>query len=139
MAVITARTAAPVLSDSSDSLLRFALRVDGTLCGAVGLMAAFAADPLARMSGLSATTSWLLGALLVGWGFALYIMALARAIRRIGIGVLVGNLVATVAVIGALAAGALPLTTAGNVMVLAVMAVGLGCAWLQYLGVRRLA
>ena len=43
------------------------------------------------------------------------------------------------AVDGVLASGVLPLTAAGNVLVLAVMAVGLGCAWLQYLGVRRLA
>jgi hypothetical protein len=53
--------------------------------------------------------------------------------------VLIGNLIGTVAVLGVLASGVLPLTAAGNVLVLAVMAVGLGCAWLQYLGVRRLA
>ncbi|MGB8402895.1 MAG: hypothetical protein WCE30_02345 [Mycobacterium sp.] len=139
MAVITTRRTTPALSDSSDSLLRFALRVDGTLCALVGLLAAMAAEPLSRVSGLSSTSEWLTGALLVGWGFALYLLARARGIRRVGIGVLVGNLVATAAVIGVLAAGVLPLTTTGNVMVLAVMTVGLGCAWLQYLGVRRLA
>ena len=68
-------TTTPILSDSSDSLLRFALRLDGTLCAGVGLLTV-------------------------------------------------------------LAAGVLPLTVAGNVLVLAV---GMGCAWLQYLGVRRLA
>ncbi|MUL45800.1 hypothetical protein FZI85_23355 [Mycobacterium sp. CBMA293] len=127
------------LSDSSDSLLRFALRVDGTLCSLTGLLMAFTADPLSRLSGLPATSEWVIGAVLVGWGFALYVLAAVPRIRRVGTGVLVGNLVATVAVIGVLASGVLPLTAAGNVLVLAVMAVGLGCAWLQYLGVRRLA
>lgn len=72
-------------------------------------------------------------------GFALYVLAAVPRIRRVGTGVLIGNLVATVAVLGVLASGVLPLTAAGNVLVLSVMAVGLGCAWLQYLGVRRLA
>ena len=127
------------LSDSSDSLLRFALRVDGTLCSLTGLLMAFTADPLSRLSGLPATAEWIIGAVLVAWGVALYVMAAVPRIRRVGTGVLIGNLVATVAVLGVLASGVLPLTAAGNVLVLSVMAVGLGCAWLQYLGVRRLA
>ncbi|GAA2437486.1 hypothetical protein [Mycolicibacterium llatzerense] len=127
------------LSDSSDSLLRFALRVDGTLCSLTGLLMAFTADPLSRLSGLSATSEWIIGAVLVVWGFALYVLAAVPRIRRVGTGVLIGNLVGTVAVLGVLASGVLPLTAAGNVLVLAIMAVGLGCAWLQYLGVRRLA
>lgn len=127
------------LSDSSDSLLRFALRVDGTLCSLTGLLMAFTADPLSRLSGLSATSEWITGAVLVVWGFALYVLAAVPRIRRVGTGVLIGNLVGTVAVLGVLASGVLPLTAAGNVLVLAIMAVGLGCAWLQYLGVRRLA
>jgi hypothetical protein len=127
------------LSDSSDSLLRFALRVDGTLCSLTGLLMAFSADPLSRLSGLSATSEWIIGATLVVWGFALYVLAAVPRIRRVGTGVLIGNLIGTVAVLGVLASGVLPLTAAGNVLVLAVMTVGLGCAWLQYLGVRRLA
>ena len=58
------------LSDSSDSLLRFAIRADATVCAGVGLMLAFAADPLSRLSGLSATSEWLAGAALVGYGAA---------------------------------------------------------------------
>jgi len=127
------------LSDSSDSLLRFALRVDGTLCSLTGLLMAFTADPLSRLSGLSATSEWIIGAVLVVWGFALYVLAAVPRLRRVGTGVLIGNLIGTVAVLGVLASGVLPLTAAGNVLVLAVMTVGLGCAWLQYLGVRRLA
>ena len=50
----------------SDALLRFALRADATLCGAVGLVIAMAADPLSRVTGLSATSEWIAGAARVG-------------------------------------------------------------------------
>ena len=139
MTAIQPRLHTRPLSDSSDSVLRFALRVDGTLCSITGLLMAFTADPLSRLSGLSATSEWIIGAVLVAWGFALYVLAAVPRIRRVGTGVLIGNLVATAAVLGVLASGVLRLTALGNVLVLAVMAVGLGCAWLQYLGVRRLA
>ena len=43
-------------------LLRFALRADATLCAGVGLLVAMAADPLSRLSGLSATSEWIGGA-----------------------------------------------------------------------------
>ena len=55
MTAITTRSG----RDSTDSLLRFALRADATLCGAVGLLIAMAADPLSRLSGLSATSEWI--------------------------------------------------------------------------------
>ncbi|MDH6247081.1 hypothetical protein [Mycobacterium sp. OTB74] len=139
MAVITPRVTTPILFDSSDSLLRFALRVDGTLCGLAGLLVAVTADPLGRLMGLSGTVTWLVGALLVGWGFALYVLAVSRRLRRVGVAVLVGNLAFSVLTVGALVAGVLPLTAVGVGIVWAFLAVGLGCAWLQYLGVRRLA
>ncbi len=42
------------LSDSTDSLLRFALRLDATLTGLLGLGIAAMADPMARLTGLTA-------------------------------------------------------------------------------------
>ncbi len=71
---MTAITTRPV-RESTDSLLRFALRADATLCGALGLFVAMAADPLSRLSGLSATSEWIAGAALVGYGVALYLAA----------------------------------------------------------------
>jgi hypothetical protein len=71
---MTAITTRPV-RESTDSLLRFALRADATLCGALGLLIAMAADPLSRLSGLSATSEWIAGAALVGYGVALYAAA----------------------------------------------------------------
>ena len=127
------------LSDSSDSLLRFAMRADATLCAALGLLLAMAADPLSRLSGLSATSEWLAGAALVVYGVTLYVMAAAPFVRRIGIGIVVANVVFAVAVVAIVAAGVLSLTGMGVAMMLATVAATLGLAYLQYLGVRRLA
>ena len=127
------------LSDSSDSLLRFAMRADATVCAGLGLLLAMAADPLSRLSGLSATSEWLAGAALVVYGVALYVMAAVPFVRRIGIGIVVANVVFAMAVVAVVAAGVLPLTGMGVAMMLATVAATLGLAYLQYLGVRRLA
>ena len=127
------------LSDSTDSLLRFTLRADATLCAALGLFVAMAADPLSRVSGLSATAEWIGGALLVGYGALLYVLAAAPDVRRVGVGVLVGNVGFAIAVAVVLIGGWLPLTPAGVVMTVTFAVVTLTFAYLQYLGVRRLA
>jgi hypothetical protein len=126
------------LADSSDSLLRFAMRVDATLCAGLGLLVAFSADPLSRLSGLSPTSEWIAGAGLVLYGAALYVLAAAPAIRRIGVGIVVANVVLAAALVAVLVAGVLPLTGAGVVMMLATAAATFGLAYAQYLGVRRL-
>jgi hypothetical protein len=136
---MTATITTRPLADSSDSLLRFAMRADATLCAGVGLMVAMAADPLARLSGLSAASEWIAGAALVGYGVALFVMAAASFVRRIGIGIVVANVVFAVVAVSVLVAGVLPLTGAGVAMMLATVAATLGLAYLQYLGVRRLA
>ena len=136
---VTATITTPPLSDSSDSLLRFAIRADATVCAGLGLLVAMAADPLSRLSGLSASSEWIAGAALVVYGVALYVMAAAPFVRRIGVGIVVANVVFAVAVVAVLVAGLLPLTGLGVAMMLATVAATLGVAYLQYLGVRRLA
>jgi hypothetical protein len=135
MTTITTRP----LSDSSDSLLRFAMRADATLCGATGLLVAVAADQLSRLSGLSAASEWVAGAALVVYGAALYVLAAAPDIRRIGVITVAANVVFAIVALTVVIAGVLPLTGAGVAMVLALIAGTLGLAYLQYLGVRRLA
>src|SRR5213594_3002356 len=122
-----------------DSLLRFALRADATLCGAVGLLVAMAADPLSRLSGLSSTSEWIGGAALVIYGVALYTAAGLPDVRRVGIGVLAGNVAFAILVTVVLAAGWLPLTELGVVATIAFTVATLTFAYAQYLGVRRLA
>ena len=135
---MTAITTRPV-RESTDSLLRFALRADATLCGALGLLVAMAADPLSRLSGLSATSEWISGAALVIYGVALYAAAGLPDVRRVGVGVLAGNLAFAVLVAVVLVAGWLPLTAVGVVSTIAFTVVTLAFAYVQYLGVRRLA
>jgi hypothetical protein len=123
----------------TDTLLRFAMRFDATLCAAAGLLIAMAADPLSRLSGLTPTSEWIAGAALVVYGVALYALAGVPAVRRIGVAIVIANVVFAVAVLAVLIAGVLPLTDAGVVMMLATAIGTLGFAHLQYLGVRRLA
>jgi hypothetical protein len=126
-------------TDGADVLVRFAMRVDATMCAGIGLLIAMTADPLSRLSGLSASAEWFAGAALVAYSAALYALAAAPSIRRIGIGIVVANVVFSIVAVAVLAARLLPLTGAGVVMMLAAVAATLGLASLQYLGVRRLA
>jgi hypothetical protein len=121
-----------------DSLLRFALRADATLCAGLGLFVAMTADPLSRISGLSPTAEWLAGAALVAYGAVLYLAAGVTGVRRVGVGVFAGNIAFAVAVAVVLVAGWLPLTEIGVVATIAFTVVTLAFAYAQYLGVRRL-
>jgi hypothetical protein len=134
---MTAITTRPV-RDSHDSLLRFALRADATLCAGLGLLIAMAADPLSQLSGLSSTSEWTAGAALVVYGATLYLLAGVREVRRVGTGVLAGNIAFAVLVTVVLLAGWLPLTELGVVSTIAFTIVTLAFAYVQYLGVRRL-
>ena len=89
--------------------------------------------------GLSATSEWIAGAALVAYGVALYVLAAVPDIRRIGAGIVAANVVFAIAALVVVAAGVLPLTGVGVAMMLATIASTLGFAYLQYLGVRRLA
>jgi hypothetical protein len=135
---MTAINTRPV-RESTDSLLRFALRADATLCGAVGLLVAMAADPLSRLSGLSSTSEWIAGAALVIYGVALYAAAGLGDVRRVGFGVLAGNVAFAILVTVVLVAGWLPLTELGVAATVAFTIVTLAFAYAQYLGARRLA
>jgi hypothetical protein len=135
---MTAINTRPV-RESTDSLLRFALRADATLCGAVGLLVAMAADALSRLSGLSATSEWIGGAALVIYGVALYMAAGLGDVRRVGLGVLAGNVAFAILVTVVLVAGWLPLTDFGVAATVAFTVATLAFAYAQYLGVRRLA
>jgi hypothetical protein len=136
MTAITTRHTPPAHSDSQ--LLRFAMRADATLCGGLGLFVAMAADPLARLSGLTPTAEWISGAALVVYGVLLYGLARVPDIRRVGVGVLAGNVAFSAAVAVVLAADWLPLTAFGIATTVAFAIATLVFACLQYLGVRRM-
>lgn len=128
--------ATPPLYDSTDSLLRFAVRADATLTGLFGLALAFLADPLSSLTGLTSFQDYVMGAFFVFYGLVVFSLGAMPDLRGVGIGVLVANIVFTLASI--VAAEALPLTVTGAALTLAGGASSVGFAGLQYLGLRRL-
>jgi hypothetical protein len=126
------------LADSTDSLLRFAMRLDATVTGFVGLLIALAADPLSSLTGLSSLAEYGLGAFFVLGGLLVYILAAAPDLRRAGTGVAVANIVFTVATVVVVAADVLPLTATGIAATLASGVYTALIAYLEYLGVGRL-
>ena len=124
--------------DSTDSLLRFAMRLDATLTGAIGLFIALMADSLSSLTGLSSAAEFSGGALLALGGLAVFGLAASPDLRRAGIAIVGGNIVLTVAVLVVVAVGALPLTETGVAATLAAGGYTALMGYLQYLGVRRL-
>jgi hypothetical protein len=127
----------PPLYDSTDSLLRFAMRADATLTGMCGLAVAFFADPISSLTGLTSLQEYSLGAFFVIYGLAVFSLAALPNLRRAGIGVVAANIVYTLAAM--VAAEAVPMTATGVAATLATGVYTAAFAWLQYLGVRRLA
>lgn len=137
---MTAVTGLPTraFGDSTDSLLRFAMRLDATLTGLVGLVIAAAADPISSLTGLSSLAEYGLGAFFVLYGLVVFGLAAAPDLRRAGIGVVIGNIVLTVAAVVVVVADALPLTETGIAATLASGACTALMGYLQHIGVRRL-
>jgi hypothetical protein len=135
---MTAITTRP-LSDSTDSLLRFALRADATLTGFAGLVIAASAGPLSSFTGLTAGQEYALGAAFVLYGLVVFALAALPTLRGVGIGVALANVVCTLAAIVVVAAGSPSMTEAGVIITVATAVYTGFFAWLQYLGVRRLS
>ncbi len=134
MTTISGPTTRP-LYDSTDSLLRFAMRADATLTGLMGLAAAFVADPLSSLTGLTSIQEYSMGAFFVLYGLVVFGLAALPDLRRAGIGVVAANVVYTVAAI--VAAELVPMTAIGVALTLASGVYTAFFAGLQYLGVRR--
>lgn len=127
-----------VLSDSTDSLLRFALRADAVITGAAGLAGVLAARPMAALEGLTAAHEYALAAFCVLYGLGVYFLSALPDVRRAGIGVFAANVVCTVAAVAVLETGALPLTGIGVAATLAGAVYTAFFALAQYRGLRRL-
>jgi len=137
MTAVTGLASRP-LADSTDSLLRFAMRLDATVTGLAGLMIAAAADPLSSLTGLSSIAQYGLGAFFVLYGLVVFVLAAAPDLRRAGIGVVIANVIFTVVAVVVVAADALPLTATAIGATLASGVYTALIGYLQYLGVRRL-
>lgn len=138
MSSITGVSSIPTrpLYDSTDSLLRFAVRADATLTGLCGLAIAFLADPISSLTGLTSFQEYGVGVAFVIAGLLVFSLGALPELRRLGISVVVVNVAFTLAAI--VAAEALPLTGTGVALTLAGGAYTAAFAALQYLGLRRL-
>lgn len=126
------------LSESTDSLLRFAMRADAVLSGLAGIATLIFAHQLAELSGTSPAVEYTLGVSMVAFGVVVLVLAARPSIRMSGLVLAIGNLLYSVATVVVVLAGVWPLTTAGVVLVLGTGAYTLVMAELQYQGVRRI-
>lgn len=120
-----------------DGLLRLAMRADAAISGLVGLAGLPLAGWLAELSGTTRTFEYGMGAFLIGYGVIVFGLATLPSVRRAGMGVIVANLLYTVATVVLVLAKAFPLTSAGIVLNLAAGVYTLVFAELQYQGWRR--
>jgi hypothetical protein len=134
---MTATTAVPTTT-ARDGFLRFAMRLDAGLSGLAGIgNAAFAAQ-IAETSGTTTAMEYAMGAFLVVYGVAVFLLSMLPSVRKAGIGVIAANLLYALASVVAVISGAVPLTTPGIVLTLATGVYTLVMADLQYLGLRRM-
>jgi hypothetical protein len=121
-----------------DSFLRFALRLDAVVSGLIGVVNAAIAPQVASLSGTTVATEYAMSAFFVVYGLAVFGLSMLPRVRATGVVVAIGNIVFTVATIGIVVAGVMPLTTTGIVLTVGSGVFTLVMADLQYIGVRRM-
>ncbi|HEX2284212.1 MAG TPA: hypothetical protein VHI10_05180 [Mycobacterium sp.] len=134
MTAITTRK----LTESSDSLLRFAMRADAVLTGLAGLAALPLAGWLAEISGTTTAFEYSMSAFFIVYGLVVFGLAALPSVKLPGIAVVIANLMYTVAAVVFVIADWMPLTTTGVVLTLATGVYTAVFAELQYQGVRRI-
>ncbi|MGE2723339.1 hypothetical protein [Mycolicibacterium pulveris] len=134
MAAITT----PKLHESTDSLLRLAMRADGILTGLAGVAAIPLAGWLAEISGTTTTFEYAMAAFFIAYGVVVLGLAALPSVRRAGMAVIIANVVYAVAAVVLVLVDVFPLTTIGVVLTLATGAYTLVFAELQYQGWRRI-
>ncbi len=128
----------PRLSDSTDSLLRFAMRADGALTGLAGIAGVPLAGWLADLSGTTTAFEYAMSAFFIVYGAAVLGLAALPSVRGPGMAVIIANVVYTVGAVSLVLVDVFPLTTLGVVLTLATGAYTLVFAELQYQGWRRI-
>ncbi len=126
------------LRESTDSLLRFAMRADATLTGVAGIAGVPLAGRLAELSGTTRAFEYSMGAFFIVYGVVVLALASLPSVRVPGIAVITANLLYTVAAVVFVLTDWMPLTTTGVVLTLASGVYTLVFAELQYLGLRRI-
>ena len=125
------------LRESTDPLLRFAMRADAVLTGLAGIAAVPFAGRLSEISGTTRAFEYSMAAFFVAYGVVVIALASLPSVRVPGIAVIIANLLYTVAAVVFVLTDFMPLTTTGVVLTLASGVYTLVFAELQYQGWRR--
>jgi hypothetical protein len=126
------------LNESTDSLLRFAMRADAVLTGLAGIAAIPLAGWLSEISGTTTAFEYSMSAFFIVYGIVVFGLAALPSVRVPGIAVIIANLLYTVGAVVLVLADWMPLTTIGVVLTLATGVYTAVFAELQYQGVRRI-
>ena len=128
----------PRFKESTDSLLRFAMRADATCSGLMGIAGIPLAGWLAETSGTPIAFEYAVSATFIAFAAGVFWLAARPAVRRAGLVLAIGNLAYTIASVVFVLVDVFPLTTVGVVLTLAVGVYTLIMAELQYQGWRRI-
>jgi uncharacterized membrane protein YgdD (TMEM256/DUF423 family) len=128
----------PRFKESTDSLLRFAMRADAILSGIAGIASIPLAGWLAETSGTTKALEYSIGAFFIVFAVAVLYLSAEPSVRRAGMMVAIGNALFTVACVAFVVADVFPLTTTGVALILGTGVYTAAIAELQYQGVRRI-
>jgi hypothetical protein len=128
----------PRLKESTDSLLRFAMRTDAILSGITGIASIPLAGWLAEISGTTKAFEYSVGAFFIAFAVGVFYLAAKPSVRRAGLMVAIGNVLFTVASVALVLTDVFPLTTTGVVLTLGTAAYTAVIGELQYQGWRRI-
>ncbi|MCV7282991.1 hypothetical protein H7J88_25480 [Mycolicibacterium flavescens] len=126
------------LNESTDSLLRFAMRADAVLTGLAGVAALPLAGWLAETSGTTVAFEYAMAAFFIAYGLAVLALASLPSLKRPAVAVIAANVLYAVAAVVLVTSGVFPLTTIGVVLTLATGVYTLAFAELQFVGLRRI-
>lgn len=126
------------LNESTDALLRFAMRADAILTGLAGIAALPLAGWLADTSGTTVAFEYAMAAFFIAYGAAVLGLAALQSLKAAGMAVIVTNVLYAVAAVVLVISNVFPLTTIGVVLTLATGVYTLAFAELQYQGWRRI-
>ena len=121
-----------------DGLLRLAMRADAAISGLAGVAGVPLASYLATVSGTTKAFEYGMAAFLISYGVIVFWLATLPSVRRVGMGVVVANLLYTVAAVVLVLTDVFPLTATGVVVTLGSGIYTLFFAELQYQGWRRI-
>ncbi|BBZ43200.1 hypothetical protein [Mycobacterium parmense] len=124
-------------TSTGDALLRLTMRADAVISGLAGIVGVPLAGWLARKSGTTEAFEYGLAGFLIAYGTVVLGLAALPSVRRTGLGVVVANLLFTVAAVVLVLEHVFPLTTFGVAGTLASGVYTLVFAELQYQGWRR--